>query len=223
MGRGVARAASAAGAQVVVAGRRPIADRDPPGDLQHAIVDVTDEASVRALFDSVGAFDHLVVTAAPPPGSWGPLVAGDTAAFRRYLDDKLGGSLHAARWAVPQLRAGGSMTFLTGVAAVKPRTGMAIVSVAFAAVEALARALAVELAPLRVNAIRPGLVDSEMWNGLDPAARQALFARAASAFPVGRVGTPDDIGQAAVFLMTNRYVTGSILEVTGGEQLTDAF
>lgn len=248
MGRGVVRAASTAGAEVVVAGRRPIAERGEPAPveakagpgavgaaahearhgtnapaIEHAVVDITEDASVRALFDAVGAFDHLVVTAAPAPGSWAPLLTSDVATYRRYLDDKLGGSLRCARWAAPRLRPGGSMTFVTGVAAVKPRAGMAIVSTAFAAVEALSRGLALELAPLRVNAIRPGLIDSEMWSFLDDNARRALHVRAAEAFPVHRVGKPDDIGHAAVFLMTNSYVTGTVLEVTGGEQLVDAF
>lgn len=101
----------------------------------------------------------------------------------------------------------------------KPRAGM--VSVAFAAVEALSRALAVELGPLRVNTIRPGFIDSEMWDFLGDDARQKLRDKVVAGFPVHRLGTPADIGHAAVFLMTNPYVTGAVLEVTGGESLVD--
>jgi len=228
MGRAIAQAALAAGASVTVAGRRPIGERtglEPDPRLDHAVVDVTDEATVRALFERLAGppIDHVIVTAAPAPGASPPLLAGDAAAFRRYLDDKLGGSLSVARWAAPRLRAGGSITFVTGVAAVKPRAGMAMVSVAFAAVEALARALAIELGPVRVNTIRPGLIDSDMWSFLDATARGELHAKVTAMFPVHRVGAPADIGHAAIFLMTNPYVTGSVLEVTGGEQLVDAF
>jgi NAD(P)-dependent dehydrogenase (short-subunit alcohol dehydrogenase family) len=196
---------------------------DSPICVEHAIVDATEEAEVRALFDRVGALDHLVVTAAPPPGSWGGFLDGDVGELRRYLDAKLGASLACARWAAPRIRPGGSITLLTGVAAVKPRAGMVMVSVAFAAVEALSRALAVELGPVRVNAIRPGFIDSEMWQFLDEPARHALRARVEAAFPVHRTGATADIGHAAVFLMTNPYVTGAILEVTGGEHLVDSF
>jgi NAD(P)-dependent dehydrogenase (short-subunit alcohol dehydrogenase family) len=224
MGLGAARAALDAGATVVVAGRRPLTDRSGfDARIRHAVVDITNESSVRTLFDDLGALDHLLVTAAPPPGSWGPFLRGDVTENRRYLDDKVIGSLACARYAAPAMRAGGSITFLTGVAAVKPRPGMVMVSVAFAALEALSRALAVELGPLRVNTIRPGFIDSDMWNFLEPDAREAMRARVQSTFPVRRSGAVEDIGHAAVFLMTNPYVTGAILEVTGGEQLVDAF
>lgn len=216
MGLGIARAALDAGAAVTIAGRRPIGERAEPR-ARHAVLDVTDEAALRAWFTD--PLDHVVITAAPPPGTGQPLLAGDAAAYLRYLDDKLRGSLGVARWAAPRLRPGGSITFLTGAA--KPRAGIA--SVAFAAVEALGRTLAFELAPLRVNTIRPGLVDSEMWRFLDEPARSAVFDKARTGFPVRRVGTPADIASAALFLMSNSYVTGSVLEVTGGEHLVDVF
>lgn len=220
MGQGIARAALAAGASVVVAGRRPIAERTDLGErARHAVLDILDEAALRALFDGLATLDHVVVTAAPASGAGQSLLAGDTAAYLRYVDDKLRGSLAVARWAAPRLRAGGSITFLTGAA--KPRAGVA--SVAFAAVEALGKTLAVELAPCRVNTIRPGLVDSEMWSFLDEKARQAVFDKARTQFPARRIGTPADIGSAAVFVMSNPYVTGSVIEITGGEHLVDAF
>ena len=97
-----------------------------------------------------------------------------------------------------------------------------MIAAAFAAIEALTRALAVELGPRRVNTIRPGYTDSEMWSFLTPAERDVLRRRVAEAMPVGRMGTPDDIAHAAVFLMTNPQVTGAVIEVTGGESLVDA-
>ncbi|HET6148923.1 MAG TPA: SDR family oxidoreductase [Polyangia bacterium] len=227
MGRGTVAAAVRAGAHVISAGRRPFAERRrvdaPAGAVDEELVDVTDEASVRALFDRVATLDHLVVTAAPAPGPSAAFQTSDVAQLRKYLDDKLMGSLACARWAAPRMRVGGSITFVTGVAAIKPRAGMALVSVAFAAVEALARALAVELAPLRTNAIRPGFIDSDMWSFLDEQARQGLRDRVRAKFPVGRAGSVDDISEAALFLMTSSYVTGTVLEVTGGEQFVDAF
>lgn len=129
------------------------------------------------------------------------------------------GSWACARYAAPHMRAGGSITFLTGVASIRPRRGLAMVTATFAALEALSQALALELGPLRVNTIRPGLIDSEMWSFLGDAGREQLRQKVRETFPVRRVGAIEDIGRAAVFLMTNPYVTGAVLEVTGGEQL----
>jgi NAD(P)-dependent dehydrogenase (short-subunit alcohol dehydrogenase family) len=126
-----------------------------------------------------------------------------------------------ARYAAPHMRAGGSITFVTGCAVIRPPGNAAMVTAAFAAVEALSRALALELGPLRVNTIRPGYTDSDMWSGLSGAERDDLRRRVAAAMPVGRMGTPEDIAHAAVFLMTSRQTTGAVLEVSGGETLVD--
>jgi NAD(P)-dependent dehydrogenase (short-subunit alcohol dehydrogenase family) len=104
---------------------------------------------------------------------------------------------------------------------VRPPGNAATVTAAFAAVEALSRALALELGPLRVNTIRPGYTDSDMWSGLSDAERNGLRKRVAAAMPVGRMGTPEDIAHAAIFLMTSRQTTGAVLEVSGGETLVD--
>lgn len=122
-------------------------------------------------------------------------------------------------YAAPRMRPDGSITFLTGGSAVRPRAGATMVTAAFAALEAFSQALALELGPMRVNTIRPGIVDSAMWDFLDDAAREHLRQTVRATFPARRVGTIDDIGHTAVFLMTNPYVTGAVLEVSGGETL----
>jgi NAD(P)-dependent dehydrogenase (short-subunit alcohol dehydrogenase family) len=219
MGRATASAAAAAGAQVIAAGRRAAAERAAAPGVTHATVDVTDESSVRALFAGLDRVDHLFVSAAP--GRPGPLLGQDLAAARSFVDGKLLGTWMCARYAAPLMTAGGSMTFITGVAAVRPPGDAAMVTAVFAAVEALAPALALELAPVRVNVIRPGYTDSEMWSGLSDSAREELRARVSQAMPVRRMGTPDDIAQAALFLMTSPQTTGIVLEVSGGESLVD--
>lgn len=223
MGLGAARAAARAGAEVIAAGRRPAAERQrsspEDGAIQHEVVDITDEASVRGLFGRVGELDHLLVTASPATRAPGAFLEQDLPAARAFLDGKLFGSWVCARHAVPRLRPGGSITFVTGGAAVRPRPRISMITATFAALEALTAALALELGPLRVNALRPGLVDSDMWSFLDPAARDRLRATARERFPARRIGSIDDIGHAAVFLMTNPYVTGAVLEVSGGETL----
>jgi NAD(P)-dependent dehydrogenase (short-subunit alcohol dehydrogenase family) len=220
MGLATVRAAAARGAQVIAAGRRAAAEREPMPGIEQREVDVTDESSVAALFAAVGALDHLLVTASP--GTPGPFLDQDLAAARSFMDGKLFGSWLAARHAVPRMRPGGSITFVTGVAVVRPPVGGSMITAAFAAVEALTRALALELGPIRVNTIRPGYTDSDMWSFLPSGEREELRARVAKAMPVRRMGTPGDIADTALFLMGNPQVTGAIVEVSGGESLVDS-
>jgi NAD(P)-dependent dehydrogenase (short-subunit alcohol dehydrogenase family) len=219
MGLATVRAAAAQGAEVIAASRRSIAGREPIDGVLQTELDVTDETSVRALFDGLGTLDHLFVSASP--GAPGPFLEQDLAAARTFIDGKLLGSWTCARYAAPLMRAGGSITFVTGVAVVRPPGNAAMATAAFAAIEALSRALALELGPLRVNTIRPGYTDSEMWSALSDAARDDLRRRVADALPAGRMGTPEDIAHAAMFLMTSRQTTGAVLEVSGGESLVD--
>ena len=219
MGLATVRAAATQGAEVVSAGRRPARVRAAIAGVRHAEVDVTDEVSVRSLFEDIGGLDHLLVSASP--GTPGPFLEQDLAAARTFIDGKLLGSWTCARYAAPRMPPGGSITFITGCAVVRPPRHAATVPAAFAAVEALSRALALELGPLRVNTIRPGYTDSEMWSGLDEKAREDLRLAVAGALPVGRIGTPEDIAQAALFLMTSRQTTAAVLEVSGGEPLVD--
>lgn len=222
MGLGAVRAAAKAGAHVVVAGRRAedarFVSEAVKDQLTHAVVDVTDEAAVQRLFEDVGELDHLLVTAAPKAGAR-PFLEQDRAAAQAFMDGKLFGSWSCARYAAPRMRSGGSITFLTGCASIRPRAGLTMVTATFAALEALSQALALELGPLRVNTIRPGVVDSDMWSFLDDRAREQLREKVRATFPARRIGAIEDIGHAAVFLMTNPYVTGAVLEVSGGEPL----
>ncbi len=222
MGLGAVRASLAADAKRVIAtGLRPVENRDPAlaGRIEFARRDMADEGSVRRLFEAVGALDHLLVTASPPVAR-GPFSAQAPADAHRFTN----GNSSADGYVPTKPRReceGGSITFLTGAACIRPAPGSSIVTATFAAVEAIAQALPVDLRPLRVNAIRPGVVDSGMWNFLNSGARERLRTRVREIFPARWIGSVDDIGQAAVFLMTNPYVTGTILEVTGGEQFAE--
>lgn len=221
IGLGVARAAHAAGATVVVASRR-IASAEERPDLAEFLqisVDIRDESAVRAAFDTIGALDHLVVTASPDLGSWGSFMDADMNGVRSYMEGKFLGSWACARHSAPHLKPGGSITFLTGGLAVRPKAGFAAATSSFAAVEALSGSLALELAPTRVNTIRPGFIDTDMWSFLPAEHRDGLRKKVEEAFPARRAGKAEDIGHAALFLMTNPYVTGTVIEVSGGETL----
>lgn len=223
IGLGVARAAHGMGASVTVASRRTVSAEEQPEltPFDQVVLDIRDEAAVQAAFEAIGPFDHLVVTAGPELGSWGSFMDPDMRGVRGYLEGKFLGTWACARHAAPHLRHGGSMTLLTGGTGARAKLGLAAVTSTFAAVEILSQSLALELAPIRVNTIRPGFIDTDFWDTLPAEAVEDIRAKVRAKFPVRRLGTAADVGHAAVFLMTNPYVTGTVLEVSGGELLVD--
>lgn len=221
IGLGVAQAAHTAGASVVVASRRDVDSQAELAAFDHVFLDMRDESVVQTAFESIGEFDHLVVTAGPEIGSWGSFMDPDMRGVRGYFEGKFLGTWACARYAAPHLAPGGSMTFLTGGIGARAKLGLAAVTSTFAAVDALSQSLALELAPIRVNTIRPGFIDTEFWDALSPNEVETIRAKVKERFPARRVGTIADVGHAAVFLMTNPYVTGTVLEVSGGELLVD--
>ncbi len=206
IGLAVADAAREGGAEVVVRSRRT----DPP-------LDVVDEGAVAEFFASVGDFDHLVFT--PTARAAGPIVEIDLDAARRAFDTKFWGAIYAVRHGAPRLAADGSITLLSGAAAWTPMRGGAITASTNGAIAALVRTLAVELAPVRVNAVSPGIIDTPTWAALPDEQRTAMFDRLASALPVGRVGTAEDVAEAILFLMQSGFTTGTVLHVEGGQDL----
>ncbi|POZ62231.1 SDR family oxidoreductase [Chromobacterium alticapitis] len=209
IGRAVALAAAEAGAQVYVLGRS-IAQAGPWQSL-HA--DVADLDGLRQTFAAIGGIDHLVLTAGARVGS--PKLADATRDdFRQVFEVKLFGNLLAVQQALPYLSADASITFTSGLLARKYGAGGLLKSTVNAALEAATRNLAKELAPRRVNAVSPGVVDTELWG--EAASRQATLARIASGLPLGRVGRPQDLAQAYLFAMGNAFLTGAVLDVDGG-------
>jgi NAD(P)-dependent dehydrogenase (short-subunit alcohol dehydrogenase family) len=223
IGLGVALAAQAAGASVVVASRRTYsaAERPDLASFEQICLDLHRGDSIKAAFETIGSIDHLHVTAGAEAGSWGNFMDDDMRSLRSYMESKFFGSWACAREAAPRISQNGSITFLTGGLAARAKTGFAAVKAAFSAVESLSDSLALDLAPVRVNTIRPGFVETEFWNFLPEEGREEIRAKVAASFPVRRIGEPADIGHAAVFLMTNPYVTGTVLEVSGGEPLVN--
>jgi NAD(P)-dependent dehydrogenase (short-subunit alcohol dehydrogenase family) len=146
-------------------------------------------------------------------------LAPDTAALRPALDTRFWGALYAAKYAAPKMERGGSITLMSGTAAVRPLPGASVATASCGAVEAFARALALDLAPIRVNAIQPGLIDTPLIGELMGDRREAMIAQEAARLPVRRVGKPEDVADAVLFLMRNGYVTGITLTVDGGRLL----
>jgi NAD(P)-dependent dehydrogenase (short-subunit alcohol dehydrogenase family) len=222
IGLAVATRAAQDGARVVVASHDPKrverAVARIPGGEGHA-VDLRSEAAVRALFETLGGpIDHLVYTAGEEL-LISPLSDLDLQVARRFFELRYWGALASVKAARPHLARDGSIVLTSGGAAHRPFPGFVIGASICAAIEAVARTLAVELAPIRVNVVTPGFVDTELWSNIPPDARAQMFRDAAAKLPVGRVGTPDDIAEHYLAFMRGGYVTGQTLVVDGGHVL----
>jgi NAD(P)-dependent dehydrogenase (short-subunit alcohol dehydrogenase family) len=218
IGLATAELAGKEGAHVIVASRN--AERlDAVAERLNAIaipVDVTDDRSVANLFHNSGPVDHVVVTAAQL--RTGPFKTVSMDDVRATMEGKFWGAWRVAREA--NIRPGGSLTLVSGYLSIRPRLNLAIISVANGALESLARALALELAPVRVNAVSPGIIDTPIRAAMPEAARREMLAKTAAALPVGRVGLGEDIAGQILAFMTNGFATGSIVYLDGGALVT---
>jgi NAD(P)-dependent dehydrogenase (short-subunit alcohol dehydrogenase family) len=179
------------------------------------VLDMTNAEQIDAFFRETGPFDHLVISAAD--AVMGKFVDLDIAKARRFFDSKFWGPYMVARAAVPKIQPGGSITFFAGAASRRGTPGLSCGSAINAAIEALSNTLAVELAPIRVNTISPGLIRTPVWRELmDAETLKGLFAESAKKLPARRIGTPEEIAHAVLFLIENTYTTGSVLFVDGG-------
>ncbi|MEV4629403.1 SDR family oxidoreductase [Micromonospora sp. NPDC049523] len=223
-GIGLATAALAArdGAQVVVAsssqGSVDRALASLPAGAAGYTVDLTDAADVGSLFDRTGPFDHLIYTAGEPL-SLMALDALHLDTARRFFELRYFSALSAVSAAVPYLRPGGSVALTTGSAKDRPGPGWSVAASICGAVDALVRALAVELAPVRVNAVAPGVIRSPLWDSMPDADREQMYRQLGETLPLGRVGEPEEVAEAFLFLLRATYTTGTIVTVDGGTLL----
>jgi NAD(P)-dependent dehydrogenase (short-subunit alcohol dehydrogenase family) len=221
IGLATARAALAEGARVIITGRsrdrleqaRTVLETD----VRTVALDVTDEAGTRTLFAGFDHVDHVFITAGTV--AFDPKLAPDSASMRTAIDMRFLGALYAAKYAAAKMGAGGSITFMSGTTALRPLPGASVATASCGAVEAFARSLAVDLAPIRVNTIQPGLVDTPFLDVLGDR-RKAIIEDYSRRLPVKRPGRPEEIADAVLFLMKNGFVTGITLTIDGGGVLT---
>ncbi|MGW8800909.1 SDR family oxidoreductase [Streptomyces sp. NPDC055775] len=221
-GSGIARAivdaAAAEGAHVVAAGRNrdalEAAYKNTPVSVKR--VDVTDEASIAALADQVSSVDHVVSTVSAR--ARGAVAELSPEAILLSFHTKVVGPIMLAKHFAPKMPRTGSFVLFSGVAALEPDPGFLAVAATNGSVNVVIRSLAVELAPLRVNAISPGTIDTGAWDGLGER-KDAFLEKKSATNPVRRIGTVEDIAQAVVFAMTNTFMTGVSLAVDGGQPL----
>jgi NAD(P)-dependent dehydrogenase (short-subunit alcohol dehydrogenase family) len=219
MGLATARALARRGLHVTIAGRSPVrlaeaaAVLDGPADT--VAVDVTRDDDVARLAAGIDRLDHLVITASG--ALLGNLLDVAPALVREFWEGKFWGPYRLVRALAPRMTPPGSITLFSGAAARRASPGFAFGSALNAAIEALGTSLAAELAPLRVNTVSPGIIATPIWDVMmAPEARDRFFSDTAARLPARRVGTPEDIAGAVLFLIENGYTTGSIVTVDGG-------
>lgn len=222
IGLATAKAVSSKGGQTVIVSsnqqRLDKALKELPGDAIAYAVDVTKEEDVRSFFDEIGSFDHLIFTAGE-----NIMLANvsDTSLemARGYFNIRYWGAFTVVKYAAPFLKKTGSIVLTSGIASNRPNKGWALGASICAAMEGFTRAMAMELAPVRVNAVSPGVVRTALWDSMKDNDREAMYAAVSDQLPVKQVGEASDIAKVYIYLMEQVYCTGQTIIVDGGASL----
>lgn len=221
IGFATTKAAHAEGASVVIIGRSQERLNQAGAEIGSGArgiqADVEEEASVEAAFAEIGQFDHLFISA--QDAATAPLSDITKDKFRPTLDSKIWGALHVVKHAASRINEAGSIVFISGLAGRKGYPGFALAGAANAGIEAVARNLAVELAPVRVNTVCAGVIDTPMLERVFGEQKLQVVEQIAARLPVRRIGSPQEIAEAVLFLMGNGFMTGTTLLVDGGDAL----
>jgi NAD(P)-dependent dehydrogenase (short-subunit alcohol dehydrogenase family) len=222
IGFAVAQQAASFGAEVLIASSSPERVRKAvdsiPGKAQGHPLDVSNEEALQSFFKKIGSFDHLVFTAGDSLFMQ-DLASADLKQARRAFELRYWAALAAVKYGHTHIRKHGSIVLTTGIASQRPQKGWVVAASVCGTIEALTRALAVELAPIRVNAVSPGVVRTNLWHTMSEPEREQLFQSIGKNLPVGRVGEADEIARAYLFLMQEGFSTGQIVVVDGGTVL----
>jgi NAD(P)-dependent dehydrogenase (short-subunit alcohol dehydrogenase family) len=221
IGLATARRLKALGATVHIVGRSKerlddVAVSDP--ELVCHQADGADRDAMVAIAEAVGPFDWLVVTLSGAEGA-GPIATLDLDTLRGAFDAKFWGHVTTIQAVLPRLAPSGSITLVSAISARASLPGTAGLAAINGAIESMVKPLAVELAPIRVNAVSPGLVDTPWWDGMPEDARREYFAQSAAALPARHIATADDIAEVVAVAATNANLTGTVIETDGGARL----
>ncbi len=211
-----AQLAKAYGANVTITGRSEDKLHQAAkelGGVKTAIVDICKECDIRQLFEGLESVDHLVVLGASLAS--GKIVDTPLEELGRPITERLWGAIYTIRYAVPKMSSG-SITLISGLFSSRPVAGMAVVAAAVGGIEAMTRALALELSPLRVNAISPGYIDTPLLKAAFEDRYEGVVKAQAATLPTKRIGTAEEAARAILFLMTNGFMTGEVLHIDGG-------
>jgi NAD(P)-dependent dehydrogenase (short-subunit alcohol dehydrogenase family) len=219
IGFATASAAASLGASVTIASRTvakvETAAKRIGGKTAHAVLDVTDDESVREVFSGGRVWDHVIVTGSDV--TIGPVRDLPFATAQAAFDSKYWGFYRVARAA--NIKPRGSLSVIAGFLATRPAAGRALMGSINGALESLVQGLALELKPVRVNAVSPGAVQTEMWDALPVDARDAMFAKVAATYPAGCIGQPEYIAHQLLLLAATPYATGTIVTLDGGASI----
>ncbi|PJO43109.1 SDR family oxidoreductase [Lysinibacillus xylanilyticus] len=211
----------AQGAEVIIASRSEeklrIAKEQLGVRATTFTLDTTQEQQVQSFFEKIGQFDHLVISAAETSG--GSFLQTDTAQARQLFENKFWGQYYAAKYGASKISPNGSITLFSGVVAYKSMVGSAMLGAVNAAVSNLGQTLALELAPIRVNIVSPGIIDTPSRSKMPEEARNSFYATVENKLPVKRIGRAEDVAQSVLYLLQNSFVTGTVLHVEGGHIL----
>jgi NAD(P)-dependent dehydrogenase (short-subunit alcohol dehydrogenase family) len=223
IGLGVAKGAAHEGAKVVIASRdaKKIGEAAKTVGAMAAVIDVKSEQNIAQFFKEHSGFDHIAFTA----GDWETLVPGaladlDLTKAAERMTTRFWGAVAVAKHGATKLPPGGSYTITNGMLAHRPMKGMPIVTAGACAVEGLARGLAVDLAPVRVNCVCPGLIETEMWDKFPEGYRNMLIAATQKQL-VPRPGHTNEAGEAYLTCMRNSFMTGQVIKIEGGVALAN--
>jgi NAD(P)-dependent dehydrogenase (short-subunit alcohol dehydrogenase family) len=223
IGLETARRARAEGAKLILTGRNPErlqrAGREL-GALSTAAFDATDPAALEQFFRDLPTIDHVMVTAGRP--YYGRLVEMDLTKVHDLAGQHLVQALYVARNAINKVRPGGTLIFMGGTGARRPAIGLSIASAMTAALPALTASLALEIAPVRVNLIAAGFVDTPLSAELLGDQLEKRRNQLRTTLPIGRVVGPADVAALAVHIMTNTALTGATYDIDGGQQFVAA-
>jgi NAD(P)-dependent dehydrogenase (short-subunit alcohol dehydrogenase family) len=222
IGFAVAQHSIEQGAQVVIASSNTARVKQAADGLgpkaEDLVLDVSSEEAIKQFFAKLGEFDHLVFTAGDSL-QLTELATMDLDKARGAFELRYWGALTAAKYGSPHIRHGGSIVLTTGIAGDRPRKGWVLGASVCGAMSALTRALAMELAPIRVNAVSPGTVRTNLWQSMTEQRREEMYETVGKTLPVGRVGEADDIARTYLYLLEEGFSTGQIITVDGGAVL----
>jgi len=187
-------------------------------DVVAISVDCSDEQSTAAFFHSLGAVDHLIITIAAS-ASLGPFVEVPVQGIRETFDGKFWPYLIAMHHGAKVISKRGSLTLVTGASAIAASPGAAALGAVNGALEGLIKTLAMELAPSRVNAVSPGLTNTEAWSRIPDKIREKMYADSVATTPAGRIGQPEDVASAVMACVLNGFLTGLVIPCDGGKRL----
>lgn len=222
LGLATAKAAAAEGAYITIVSsnknRIENALKQLPSDSEGFAVDLRNEQDIKTFFERTGNFDHLVYTAGENL-RLGIITQTDLEKARQFFNIRYWGALAAVKYSAALINKGGSITLTSGVAGLRPGSGWGLGASICGAMDAFSRAMAVELAPLRINTVSPGIVRTNLWDNMPEQERNNLYTKTAEALLVGRIGEAEQIAETYIYLMKQQFGTGQSIVVDGGAVL----